>query len=89
MPTPAHAYHQCCHANAIACQHQHLPPTNAVNTNTSADATNDAANVTPTTNVANTKTQGPNDKLVVVWAPGIFFIVHFIFFSTHKSFLFV
>jgi hypothetical protein len=59
------------------------------NTNASADATNDAANVTPTTNVANTKTQGPNDKLVIVWALGVFFIFYFIFFSTNESFLFV
>jgi hypothetical protein len=62
--------------NANACQHQHPPPTNAANTNTNADATNAATNVTPTTYVANNKTQGPNDELVIIWAPGIFFIVH-------------
>jgi hypothetical protein len=31
---------------------------------------------------------GPNDELgVVVWAPGMFFIIYFIFFSTNNTFL--
>ena len=82
---PANTYPQCCHTNTITCQHQHPPLTNTTN----ADATNNAANVTPTINIANIKTQGLNDKLVVIWSPGMFFIVHFIFFLlTNLFFLF-
>jgi hypothetical protein len=46
----------------------------------------------PTAYLRNTVPQpqsGPNDKLVVVWAPGMFFIIYFIFFSTNNTFLFV